>query len=237
MITPFFKNIHTLSINFTKGTRNYKDVTKLLRDQLGITKDELLAVGFAGRDSVHVRFREEEKYENISNQYAGKQFDLDPETTTTVIDISKYKIKVSMKNVPFSVTNNVLADILGLHGVVDSMHFCHHPESEEDDFLTGLGTMERYAIMKNITTPIPSTYFLNLSQSYIYFSYPNQQRTCTKCGDPDHHGGECSIIKTTAPSKRENVLNFSYTDFPTLNPPKSWINANIKIPSTVLSHI
>ena len=103
MITPFFKNIHTLSIKFTKGTRNYKDVTKLLRDQLGITKDELLAVGFAGRDSVHVRFREEEKYENISDRYAGKQIDLDPQTTITVIDISKYKIKVSMKNVPFSV--------------------------------------------------------------------------------------------------------------------------------------
>ena len=142
-----------------------------------------------------------------------------------------------MKNVPFSVPNSVLADILGLHGVVDSMHFCHHPETEEDDFLSGLGTMERYAIMKNITTPIPSTYFLNLSQSYIYFYYPNQQKTCTKCGDPEHHGGKCSIIKTTAPSKRENVLNFSYTEFSTLNPPKSWINPNIKIPSTALCHI
>ena len=44
MITPFFKNIHTLSIKFTKGTRNYKDVIKLLRDHLGIQTSIILII-------------------------------------------------------------------------------------------------------------------------------------------------------------------------------------------------
>ena len=237
MITPHYKNVNTISLKFIKGNRNYKDVIKLIRDHLGLTKDNLLGVGFAGKDSVHVRFNEEDTYEQISDRYSGKQFDLDQQTSITVIDISKYKIKVSMKNIPFTVRNSVLANILSLHGQVDSIHVCYHSKTEDDDFLTGLPTMERYAIMKSITTPIPSTYFLNLTQSYIYFSYPNQQKTCTKCGDLYHHGGECSIIKTTAPSKRANVVNFSYTEFPNLNPPTSWINSNIKIPSTALTPI
>ena len=55
MSTPFYKNVNTISLKFIKGFRNYKDVIKLIKDHFGLTKYELLAVGFAGRDSVHVR--------------------------------------------------------------------------------------------------------------------------------------------------------------------------------------
>ena len=65
--------------------------------------------------------------------------------------------------------------------------------------------------------PIPSTYYLNLTQSYIYFSYLNQQKTCTKCGSKDHLG-RCPIFQNTVPWKRGNVLNLNLPeeDFPPL---------------------
>ena len=94
--------------------------------------------------------------------------------------------------------------------------------------------MERLAIMKSITKPIPSTYFLNITQSYIYFSHPNQNTTCTKCGDTDHHGGECPVFKTTAPWKRNNVLNLPTSDFPNMPKSQAWLKQNIKMPSISL---
>ena len=87
--------------------------------------------------------------------------------------------------------------------------------------------MERVATMKSIHTPIPSTYFLNLSQSYIYFSYPNQHRTCSKCGSKDHLGkSKCPSFSTITPWKRENVINLSPLDFPPL--PKSQAQSDNK---------
>ena len=94
--------------------------------------------------------------------------------------------------------------------------------------------MERYAIMKSITKPIPSTYFLNITQSYIYFSYPNQHITCTKCGDTEHHGGKCPVFTITAPWKRNNVINLPSSEFPDLPKSHAWLKQNIKMPSSSL---
>ena len=136
-----------------------------------------------------------------------------------------------MKNIPFCVPNSVLHNILELHGEVESIKTCYYPEREGEEFLSGLMTMERTAIMKTIKRPIPSTYYLNLTQSYIYFSHPNQHRTCIKCGDPSHFGDNCPVLKTTAPSERDNALKFSPDEFPDLTRHSNWPNRKINVPT------
>ena len=232
MSNPTLKNYNTISLKFIEGNRNYKDTITVLKDHIGLDKHDLLGSGFAGKDSIHILLANKETYNWVIDHHNENIFDINNETKIKLIDISSYKIKVSMKNIPFALPNNTLLKILERHGEVDSVKYCHHPTKEGEEFLSGLQSMERIAFMKSITTPIPSTYYLNISQSYIYFSHPNQNTTCTKCGNTDHHGGECPVFKTTAPWKRDNVMNLTSTEFPELPKPRSWYKKNIMMPTT-----
>ena len=216
------KNINTISLKFIEGDRNYTDVVHVLRDQIGLHKEEILGLDFFGKDAVHVKLDNSEVYNTTIEIHGNNKFDTVKGSVIEIIDISSYKTKVSLKNLPFDLPNAVLRNILERHGVVESISNVHHSDSV-NEYLSGLLTMERVAIMKSIHTPIPSTYFLSLSQSYIYFSYPNQHRTCTKCGSKDHRG-QCPIFSTTAPWKRENVIKFSPDDFPLLQKPLALSN-------------
>ena len=232
MRNPLIKNVNTIALKFIKGDRNYKDVITVLKDHLGLEKDDLLGHGFSGKDSIHVLLATNEIYNSTVEHHANNFYDINNDTSIQIIDISTYKIKVTMKNVPFALPNTTLSNILASHGEVETVKTCYYPTKEGEEFLSGLQTMERFAIMKTISKPIPSTYFLNITQSYIYFSHPNQNTTCTKCGDTAHHGGECPVFKTTAPWKRNNVFNLPTGYFPNMPKSQAWLNQNIKMTSS-----
>ena len=245
MGTPHIKHINEISLKFIEGDRNYPDVIHVLKNKIGLSKTDLVGVGFAGKDSVYVKFANNDIYNQVIKHHDRQHYDTDKGSIIQILDISTYKIKVFMKNVPFNLPNPVLRSILENHGVVESINTCSFPEAA-NEFLTGLQNMERVATMKTIHTPIPSTYYLNLTQSYIYFSYLNQQKTCTKCGSKTHLG-RCPIFQSTVPWKRENVLNLSESqlnlpeeDFPPLqkqnpqNMPEATPDINDDTPETTL---
>ena len=219
MRSPDIKHVNTISLKFIKGERNNKACKRVLIDLLCLKKGDIYGFGTEGKFSVRVKFSNEEIYNDIVSTYNAQIFNLSENTSVQLLDISTYKIKVSIKNVPFEVPNTVLWNILQKHGKVESINFCYNQGHEDEDWLEGTLSMERYALMKEITQAIPSTYFLNLTQSYIYFSHPNQERTCHRCGSCYHHGLDCPISKTTAPSKRDNVMNLDPDEFPELSNP------------------
>ena len=219
MGSPHLKNINTISLKFFEGERNYKDVIHVLKDKIGLCKGDIQGLGYSGRDSVHVKLIDNDVYDTTIEEHCFNTFKTNSGSHIELLDISSYKTKVHMKNVPFELPNRALRSILEKHGVVEDIKLSYFPDSA-DEFISGLLTMERTAIMKSIHTPIPSTYFLNLSQSYIYFSYPNQFRTCTKCGAKDHRGKEkCPVFSSIAPWNRENVIKLSTLDYPPLPQP------------------
>ena len=216
MGTPHIKNINTISLKFIEGDRNYPEAIQVLKHEMGLSKDDLVGMGFAGKDSVHVRLANNGTYNQVLKYHYSNKYDTTKGSRIEVLDVSTYKTKVFMKNVPFTLPNSVLRNILENHGDVESINTCYFSEAA-DEFLSGLQTMERVATMKSIHTAIPSTYYLNLTQSYIYFSYLNQPKTCTKCGSKDHLG-KCPIFQNIVPWKRGNVLNLNLPeeDFPPL---------------------
>ena len=55
MRNPYLKNVNTISLKFIEGDRNYKDVITVLKDHISLAiKHDLLGLGYAGKDSVHV---------------------------------------------------------------------------------------------------------------------------------------------------------------------------------------
>ena len=65
---PYLKNINTVSLKFIEDDRNHKDVIQVSRDQMGLSKEDLLGHGFAGKDSVHIILTNEDDY-NMTAEY------------------------------------------------------------------------------------------------------------------------------------------------------------------------
>ena len=82
----------------------------------------------AGKDSVKVMLTDEIIYNSTTEHHAGNTYEINNRTRIQVIDISKYKIKVSMKNIQFTLPNAVLQNILEQHGEVESLQRCRFVE-------------------------------------------------------------------------------------------------------------
>ena len=94
--------------------------------------------------------------------------------------------------------------------------------NDEDEWFQETLSIERTAYMRKLSTPIPSTLLINLTKTYIYFSYPNQIPTCNRYGSVDHAASNCPVADRTEktsyvrPQERENAFQLLYTDFPDL---------------------
>ena len=109
-----------------------------------------------------------------------------------------------------------------------------------DDSLKSL--LERYGKVENISTPlkkfgyydsmtsdervvwmvvefpIPSSLFIRDSETYIYFSYLEQPKTCHKCGSEFHMVEDCNIYRTTKPKDRQNAVALDQVPTPNTDP-------------------
>ena len=212
MREPAIKRVNTVSFKFLKGERDKHVVAEYLNSVLHIDSTDIVGVGDEGRSSIFIKFARRNQYDAFVTNHGGKTITANA-FIFQIIDVSSYCIRVSMKNVPFELNNSVLRNLLGKYGSVKEVYMC----TEVDNFFAGAITMERYALMKDISTPIPSTLFLNLTQGYIYFNYLTQTKTCNRCGSSDHHAGNCEVSKVTRPQDRENVINFNAKEFPELS--------------------
>ena len=53
--------------------------------------------------------------------------------------------------------------------------------------------------LSSYSYPIPSSLYIKDSETYIYFSYLEQPKTCHKCGSELHMVNQCDIYQTTKP--------------------------------------
>ena len=225
MIEPKVKKVNTISLRFVKGERSRELAKYILKDIFKLQPKDIFGIGNEGKASIHVKFRSTDVYNDISTQYHGEhlRIDLDEETTVQVIDVSTYSIKVSMKNVPFELSNTAIDKILQNYGSVNKVLL--NSITDKDDWFYDSMTMERTAYMNSMKYPIPSTLLVNLTGTYIYFSYPRQIRTCNRCGSQDHTSPDCTVVDRKKkdsyirPENRDNVINLEYDydkEFPSM---------------------
>ena len=169
-----------------------------------------------------VKFRTSAVYDKVCELHHGHTYDVptgEHVTKLKVIDVSSYSVKVTMKNVPFELSNTHLERVLKCYGSVEKIIT---NMNDEDDWFRETLFMERTAYMRKLSTPIPPTLLINLTKTYIYFSYPNQIPTCNRCGSVDHAASNCPVADRTEktsyvrPQERENAFQLLYTDFPDL---------------------
>ena len=125
MRNPQIKCINTISLKFITGERSFSACKKILKDTIGLESNDILGVGHEGKNSINVKFTNEITYRKAS-AYHGDTFDINEHTVVKLLDISTYKVRVNIKNIPFEVPNSILQSILDRHGQVESVHYCFH---------------------------------------------------------------------------------------------------------------
>ena len=105
MQEPIVKRVNTISLKFITGIRNNKACEYILGQVLGLKRNDVKSLGYAGLRSVYAKLSSYELYSSICENYQGRTYTVDGNTTVQIEDVSTYKLKVLMKNVPFELSN------------------------------------------------------------------------------------------------------------------------------------
>ena len=95
MGTPHIKHINEISLKFIEGDHNHPDIIQVLKHEMGLSKSDLVGMGFAGKDSVHIKLANNDVYNQVLKYHYRNQYNTDKGSHIEVLDISTYKIKIT----------------------------------------------------------------------------------------------------------------------------------------------
>ena len=223
MSPPIIKRLNTIGIKFIDCEREVSVCDHVLVNILGLSADsgDVRAIGESGRHIILVKLSSKLKYDEICQMHEGKEYTISDTTTVSIIDSSTYSTKVTIKNVPFELSIHALNKILERFGTVDHIDVGMWKSS----VFGNLMSMERFAWMPYMHTPIPSSLYIPQTKTYIYFYHEKQDRTCNRCGSLEHRAPGCDVSRSTKPQDRSNVINVNIEDFLLLVETESRSNA------------
>ena len=199
---PKIKRVNTVGIRFTKGERNDGHYLEIIEHILGIERNEIHGLAEMGPKKFMIKFKALFTYNRIVQEFVGKPITIDDSHEFEVDDISTYKNRVQVKKVPFEMEDATLKTLLERFGKVENINT---PLKRFGDY-TDMVSDERIVWMV-VEFPIPSSLYIKDSETYLYFSYVQQTKTCHKCGSDEHMVDKCQIYKTTKPQERDNAVD------------------------------
>ena len=157
-------------------------------------------------------------YSRLVKDFEGMTIRLDDDTEFVVDDLSTYKNRVRVTKVPFEMDDASLRTLLERYGKVENINTSLKKFGDYTDMLSD----ERIVWMV-VEFPIPSSLYITDSETYIYFSYLQQPKTCHKCGSDEHMVSQCDVYRNTRPKDRENAVDLDpdETSVPNRNRPES----------------
>ena len=145
-------------------------------------------------------------YQRLCNDFVGKTLIIDNNSEFELDDMSTYKNRVRVTNVPFEMDSDVLKCLLERYGRVENITTSYKRYGSFVGILSG----ERIAWMV-VEFPIPSSLYIKETETYINFSYLEQPMTCYKCGSGLHMGKYCDIFRTVKPKDRDNAVSLEFS--------------------------
>ena len=212
MVIPLIKRVNTVGIKYVKGERSIDHYENIIENILGIPIDEIVGLGECGKKKFLVKIKSERLYQQICLKLVGETKTVDENHKIVIEDLSPYKDRVRVVNVPFELPNEALRRLLSNYGKVENIITGEIKEGR----LKGVMNLERIVWMI-VTKPIPSSLFIKELDNYLYFNYNKQILTCHNCGDPRHKAQFCRKWEYTRPEERENATRIDLTDLIPLN--------------------
>ena len=210
---PKLKRVNTVGIRYTKGERDEAHYWEIINNKLGVPKDQIYGMAEMGPKRFMVKFHSFFTYNKVVKEFDGKSFTIDNDHDVEIEDLSTYKNRVRVQKVPFEMDENSLKNLLGRYGKVENVTTSLKKFGDYDGMLSD----ERIEWMI-VKFPIPSSLFIKDSETYMYFSYLEQPKTCHKCGSEFHMVSQCTIFRTTKPKDRENATDLDQVDMHVTDP-------------------
>ena len=185
----------------------FQDDYPLILDQtLNILDEELLGIAELGKYKLIVKLNSYEKYSEICEEFGGKEISVSDNIKIRVEDLSTYQTYVTVRNVPFEMSDFLLKDIFSRYGTVSYVKKNTRDHGRYKGIYNGVRT-----VSMKVDRPIPSYLYLECARVYIYVYYKGQTKTCRLCGEETHFANECQARR----SQRTNIINDE--DFPLLS--------------------
>lgn len=198
---PTLKRENTVAIRFTKGQVEDSHYREIIYHTLGVENDEVYGIASMGVKRFMLKVSTWSTYNRIVKDFVGKYFVIDDDHEYEIDDLSTYKNRVKVTKVPFEMSEGDLKILLERYGKVENIITSHKKFGDYNNIVSD----ERIVWMV-VEFGIPSSLYINDSETYIYFSYIQQPRTCHKCGSHDHTVNQCDVSRSTKPKDRENAI-------------------------------
>ena len=199
---PKLRRVNTVGIRYTTGQRDESHYFQIINNILGVSRDQIYGIAVMGPKQIMLKLHTFFVYNRLVKEFVGKKITLDNEHEIELEDLSTYKNRVRIQKVPMEIEDDTLKCLLERFGTVENISTTYKKFGEYDRMFSD----ERVAWMI-VEFPIPSSLYIKDTETYIYFSYLEQPKTCHKCGSEFHMVNECTVYRTTKPKDRENAID------------------------------
>ena len=205
MFVPLLKRRNTVGIRYVRGIRKDEHYEKIIEDILSVSEDEVEGLDERGDKQFMLKVSTEQKFRHICDNFIGRDINVLPGYVIKIEDISTYRLRVLVKDVPFEVTNECLRELLSDYGEVGRIDFLRrkHGKGKYSRVITG-----RRIVWLYLQHPIPSSLYINQTKTHIYVSHDNQTKTCNRCGQQGHILKDCK----TRFENWQNVVDINLSD-------------------------
>ena len=217
---PTLKRENTVGIRFTKGKVEDPHYRAIIYHTLDVEDNKVFGMAAMGDKKFMLKLSTWGTYNRIVKDFVGREFIIGDDNEFEIDDLSTYKNRVRVTKVPFEMSDNELRKLLERYGKVENINTSFKKFADYKDIYSD----ERIVWMV-VEFAIPSSLFIKDSETFMYFSYLQQPKTCHRCGSSFHTVSQCDVSANTKPKDRDNAVNLDIDDL-TAPDPTGYNNIN-----------
>ena len=186
---------NTVGVRYIEGNRNEDHYEKIIEEFLDINEDKLYGLDdeIPGGKQIMIKVTNASKYNFICDNLLDKHFTVAPGHVIQVEDLSSYRTRVMLDFVPFEISNESLCKLLEDYGGVGRVDFIRKRYRNDVNNKYSKAILRRRVAYIRLNKPIPSSLYLNQTNTYIYVRHERQPITCHRCGQADHKILNCKM--------------------------------------------
>ena len=193
MEQPILIRKNEIGVTYVRGEIENDHYENIIETILGVPESEVLAIDDRGTVRFIFQVNSAERYNDICEKYTGKDISINDYCVIQVDDISCLGTRVDLSRVPFSINNDLLKIILGKYGEV---YKCQNYYRKFGKYTKLNNSGDRIVWMK-LNEHIPQSLKIKHTEmSCMYVQYPDQPKTCNKCGSVGHIVKSCRANPT-----------------------------------------
>ena len=116
MYEPELKRENTIGINFIEGCCEEELYEIIIEETLGIPEDEVEGIDDRGKAKFIFKITTNDRFEYTCANFIGWNINIRRGYTVQVEDVSTYKTRVSLTNVPFEMNNDLVKELFEKYG-------------------------------------------------------------------------------------------------------------------------